>query len=774
MHKEFGYFDDENNEYVITTPLTPRPWENRIWNKDINLQISNHGTGITYKKDHKGRFVLYNYSGHRYLYIYDKEKGILWSPAWFPVNRNLDYYQGRHGLNYTVITGELEGIQVSWKVTVHPQESAELWHLEIKNKGKKKAQLLLVPYFQLDISFKDPYFGPVNLFRARVSEERHCLYIKNHSYRRDAEDYAVCLHSNKKIEKYELSKEAFLKGYSSFSFPKTVVEDDFENLDFAKSTSTSAVGNDLGADPESVGSTPAFALGYDLALGPEKKETIQIELFSEENFGAALKKRRIFAAQDSWHLAVVRHKEAASEWIHTNTLKTNDSDFDRYVNVWIKHQLRYTSQWVLGWNIGFRDSMQDADIYRIFDTSFVRKRILEASRHIYQDGHTVRCWAGLDTKLYYDGGVWYVNTIVDYLRESGDFQILEEVCPFLDGGKSSVLDHMKKTMDFLDKQRGPSGICRMGFGDWNDALNGVDREGKGESVWTSMAFIWSLRSLIELLHRIRDDEEERYRTIARELSGLLNEKFFEGDRYIRAVTDNGEKIGSHTSKEGKIYLNPQSWAIICGVANKERTKSILAQVRKSLYTDFGPILLSPPYTTYNESMGRITGDAPGVVENGANYVHASMFYAYALTLCNLTDEAFDILKCVLPTNPKNPPEISGLEPFSLTNSYEGPASKRPGRAMFSWRTGSAGWFLKVVWDGMIGILPHFDDVKINAKLPLQWGDRIEVSRIIRGKKVFFDFVRSPVRCDDYDLVIYNHTILDYTQMDKVRKILVIL
>jgi len=756
---EYGHFDDERNEYVITTPLTPRPWENRCWNNDLTMQITNHGTATVYERDHEGRFILYNTTRNRYLYLLDKTTGQLWCPAWFPVNTDLDSYHCRHGMNYTVITAGKDGVEVTWRSTVHPSEAVEIWQVEIVNRSGQERDLLVVPYYEIDLAFKDPYFfGSPDLFRPQGAPADGLLYVKNFSRHRDIERYALCYQSDRPIDRYEMAKEVFLKGYASLARPNTILRDEFTN-----------------SEPDKL--APVFAPAYDFSLADGQGETLHVRLFSAESFDAARDKAARYAPADLYAQSLAAHAKLNAELLAENTIHTADAKLDRFVNVWTKHQLRYNAYWNREeFGIGLRDSMQDCDSYRRHDYAFVRRRIGEATRAIYADGHTLRKWAAIDDKLYFDGGVWYVNAIICHVRETGDFALLDDVQPYFaaEGESETVLGHMKRTMDFLDRQRGPDRLCRMGFGDWNDAMNGVDRAGKGQSVWTSMAFIWALRGLVSLLERIGDDDARRYTAIADELRDILNGQFFEGDRYIRAITDEGLKVGSQECDEGQVYVNPQSWAMISGVADDGRARVILKTVQDRLYTPYGPILLSPVYTHNRPDIGRISSDPPGFVENGANYVHASMFHAYGLTLASLPDNAHDIIHRVLPENPNNPTDVSKIEPYQVTNAYEGPASRHAGRSMFPWRTGSAGWMLKVVWDGMLGIIPDFDDVKVRARLPKAFGDRVEATRKIRGAHVSFTFVRGGEQADEnaFDLVIDNDTAIAYDKLADGTKVLV--
>jgi len=755
MHKtKYGYFDTETNEYVITNPLTPRSWENRIWNKKLLLQITNHGTGIGYEKDGQGRFILYNFSGNRFLYIYDLDKKCCWSPAWYPLKTRLTQYEARHGLNYTIIKGSKNNIEVTWSVTVDPEQATEIWHIDVFNNSRRKRNILLVPVTELDLSFKDPYFGPVNLFKTDYSSRSNFLFVKNYSYRCDANDYALGFTSNKKITRFETDKDIFLKEYSTYVNPATILKDDFRN--------SLVSGN----------KTPLFAVRYSLSLKGRQHNRVETAMFTASSSKQAQQQAQQIKKTGSFNKAMHRHKQFYNQLVNSNTVLSRDKDMDNFVNVWTKNQLLFNAYWNRGWQMGFRDCMQDMDIYRIFDTDYVRARILDATRHIYRDGHTVRKWASVDTKKYFDGGIWYINTIVNYIKETGDFDLLNIEEPYFDKGSGSILEHMKQTVAFLDKQRGPDNICRMGFGDWNDALNGVDRQGKGESVWTTMAYMWALQSFIDLLAYLQDKDNKRYQRISNKLKKTLNRSFWEKGRYIRAVTDDGTRLGSPSAKAGKIFLNPQSWAILSDTASPERCTEMLANVRRHLYTDYGCVLLTPAYTEFNENIGRISGDLPGFVENGANYVHACIFYAYALVKAELPDEAWEILHKIMPSNPKNPPEVSRVEPFTITNCIFGPGSGAEGQAMFPWRTGSAGWYLKVIWDGFIGIIPDYENVKINARIPRALGKTVRVRRYIRSTAINFIFTRTTGSGLKYDIIVENNSTVDYLELTEGKTVLV--
>jgi cellobiose phosphorylase len=710
---------DSASEFIIDKPDTPRPWENRLWNNLISIQLNNHGGARVTERDLGERFYRYNESGRRFVYVWDAGSKDLWSPGWLPVRVQLDSYQARHGINYTVITGSRNGISVKWINTVHATEACELWRLTLTNKGTEPRNIAVIPFYEVGLSFRDDYFhGSPDLFRAKWDDSQQLFFLKNHSRQRDGERYALAYHSSQPVDSYELSTEGFLRDYGSYGRPQSILCGDFRN-----------------SIPDRL--PPVFAMRYDLRLIPGKPHNVSVQIYSAESFEEARERIKVLGRRGITSLSLALHREFANRYFADNRVVTPDGVLDRFLNLWTKHQLRYNAYWNREeFGIGMRDAMQDCDMFVMQNAEFSRNRILEATRHIFEDGHTVRKWSRLDLKPYFDGGLWYVNTLCKYLKESGDLELLTVEQPFFDSQTSgTVLAHAKRAMDFLDKTRGPDGLCRMGFGDWNDALNGIDREGKGQSVWTSQAFIWALRPLVELLRYLGDPQADHYEALADKMGKLINKLCFEQDRYIRAINDAGDRIGCEACDEGKIYLNPQSWAMIAGIASPSRVQKMLKAVEARLYTDYGPVLLDPVYTKHRPDIGRITSDPPGFVENGANYVHAAMFHAYGLVLAGYPDKALGVIHRVLPSNPLNSSEASGLEPYMITNAYEGPASDHPGRAMFAWRTGSASWLLKVVWDGFLGILPEYEGLRFNPRLPKAWKGDVRAERRIRSCRI---------------------------------------
>ncbi len=749
-HIPFGHFDDEAREFVITTPRTPRPWQIRLFSERLTLEVTNHGTGVTYEKDLKGRFTLFNYTSHRYLYVRDGETGEVWSPAWLPTRTELDHYECRHGLGYTRLTGRKDDLEVSWHLAIPPDGDdtpREIWWITATNLGPKTKQFAITPFTRVSLPFRDAYHGEVNLFRSEADPGRRWLYIKNWAYPRDAEDYALGLASTIPFSGYELKTEAFLKDYSSFERPHTVAADNF-------------------SESEVTGGAPCLSARYAFTLQPGERTAFGLVMRVAESSAQIATEAAAITQQDLWTPVRDALTKLHAPLLATNHMTSADPGFDRLVNVWVKKQSHYNAVWNRGWGMGFRDCMQDMDVWRIFEPARARARLLDAAAAIYPDGHTLRKWAPRDTKPYFDGGVWFVNSLTNYVAETGDASILSAPAPWVDEPTTAtVLEHGKQAMRFLAETTGPDGICRMGYGDWNDALDRVDQHGQGQSVWTTMAFLWGLDRFLELLDHLGDHDLADLRETGDRMRAVLNERFWDGQWYQRAKTDAGEIVGGQHCEEGQIYLNAQSWAILSRTADPARAKACLASVSQRLMTDYGPLLLAPAYSKHRPDIGRITGDRPGFVENGSNYVHATMFYIHALYTAGLAEEAWDALSRVLPQNPRNPTTNSELEPYLLTNSFHGPGSEKPGKALFPWRTGTSCWFLKIVWEDLLGFFPTFDGLRIAPQLPktLQAAP-LSVVHQTRTGDITVDLVGGERAA--YDLVISAGETIPWNQLRK--------
>ncbi|GHC02751.1 GH36-type glycosyl hydrolase domain-containing protein [Cerasicoccus arenae] len=720
----WGYFDQKNREYVLLSPFSPRPWKNILWNTHYNTHPNQTTGGISYKREDSGETILLNWSGHKYFYLQNVDTGQLFSPGYSPIcNRDFNNFKYRYGLNYSITEIEQYGLRLTITHTVDTENPVEYFETSLHNTGQSTATWRVIFYTDLALNQGSAKFQTANPFSSARSRDGHCLE----------------LHSLEPLT--GKTRTAFLESSDVFGGAL------FTRLDF-----TGTYGNLTRPDalicnwPEADSAIEAPILcGYsEHTLCPGESKDLLIALGLRFN-ATGVDEPRFRSEQ------VRRSKDQQSKWFDDLygklTVSTPDPVFDLYTNTWIKHQLTYSAYWNRGWAKGFRDSNQDAWAFTLLDPQRSRKMILDCLPYQYDDGRTVRKWGPVDRDQYNDGGAWLIFATHAYLAETGDFELLEERAPFFESEEaSSVYEHLKRGADYLWNNRGDRKLCLMPYGDWNDRLTGIGKDGKGQSVWTTMALAQSLRLLAEIAAKVgkandAQSFEQRYRTVTDD----LRREAWNGQWYSRAFTDAGHPVGTPDCAEGSIYLLPQAWSMISGIATEEQIPSVLEATYRYLQVDHGFRLLNPPYTRFDPSIGLLSSTPPGHLENGGNYCHGSMFMAYALGQSGRVDDALDTLKRILPINPQNPPSHSHQEPFSLTNSYYAPEAGKDssGRSYFSWRTGTAGWAFRTAIESILGVVAGIDGLDVRAKLPSDW-DRASMSRNYRNKQIQIEWKRTGI------------------------------
>jgi len=342
-----------------------------------------------------------------------------------------------------------------------------------------------------------------------------------------------------------------------------------------------------------------------------------------------------------------------------------------------------------------------------------------------------------------DSPVWIPRTLVDLIKETGDLSILDKKIPFLGGEADSVDEHVFRALDYLYQNRGAHKICLTGDGDWNDALEGISRDGDAESVWLTIALFDAMNLMAELYEQVgKTDRAKIMHERAMEIKKIVNEVAWDGEWYIYGFTGSGKPIGSHKNKEGKIHLNAQTWAVFSGLADKARAKKAMAAIDKYLGTPLGPALLAPPYAEEAAEVGRIAKLEPGTFENGSVYQHAVAFYIYACVAMGDYEKAYETFVNMLPTNPENYDCRRTSEPYCTGNYYCGPGHPRFGQNFFSWFTGNCSWLLRVGFDEILGIKPENNGLRIQPKIPSEWA-KFSVEKTFRNcrYKIIFDVKR---------------------------------
>ncbi|WOO41469.1 GH36-type glycosyl hydrolase domain-containing protein [Rubellicoccus peritrichatus] len=709
----WGYFDNETKEFVLETPFAPRHWKNILWNKTFNAQPNQASGGISYLREKDGRIILLNWSGEKYIYLQNLKTGQIFNPGFSPIcDKSFSAFECRYGLSTSTTRIEQHGLKVEVVQSVDSKKAQEYFELSLNNLRSNSESWRIIFFADLNLSAGDGKFGADDYFAGSTSQGSRRLEITNKSIPDGS--HTAFLECDHTFGDSLFDLNDFTGVYGSIARPEALLEN--------WPTETRPI------------QSPALAGYIDCELAPHTNKSMLFTL-------GLVSKDQQSSSSLSTKSQVESSRQKQTDWFKNLyeqiEVATPDAEFDLFVNTWIKHQLTYCAYWNRGWGKGFRDSNQDAWAFTLLDPARSRDMILDCLPYQYADGRTVRRWAPIVRDQYNDGGTWLIFATHAYLSETGDTDILNHVSPFFESDESgSVYEHLKRGADYLWDNRGDRGLCLMPFGDWNDRLTGIGKDGKGQSVWTTMALLESLKKLEEIARLTNKSEDvtcfsERHTCLLE----VLRKEAWNGKWYSRAFNDAGDPVGSPDCAEGAIYLLPQAWSILCGIATDEQIPQLIKAVHEELETVHGFRLLSPPYSKYDPSIGHLSATPPGQLENGGNYCHGTMFMAYALCMAKHTDYALDIFKKIFPTNPDNPPAVSRQEPFSLTNSYFAPESgELAGRSLFSWRTGTAGWAFRCAIEGIMGVKADINGLEVRGDLPSGW-NQASMTRTMRGKKL---------------------------------------
>lgn len=717
----FGHFSEDGSEYIFTTPVTPRPMLNYLWNDRFLSGVNQLGGGdgaygnraATYiDPEGKGRAVLFK-DGMRYFYIRDDMTGEFWNPAWYPVKKEYDFYRCRHGLGYSILESRTHNIHSSFRVFVGEQEPCEIWTVKITNESQSERTLKIYPFIEYTLTGYKIYSNYYSNVFSQFNKEKNLMVAFNTTQDRTHEWFNGFVASSLDITGFESSKKQFIGPYGQITAPETVSTGTCKNSLAACEDMVGVVENTLFLKP---GQTIIYHVLFGAADSMEEAVRITEKLF---------KKERI---EEEFETLKVSKKRMAEETV----INTPDLKVNNLINKWIKQQVKLCAEVGRDTGKGFRDQLQDAWAISSFDPRLAREKILETLGYEYSDGRCVRGWLPLDNHIYSDGPTWIAPTVNAYIKETGDFDFLQETVPYLDEGESTVWEHILTAVRYSSGDTGERELVLAHDGDWNDSLNGIGTGGKGESVWTSIALYFALCNVAEMADKIFGDSElaAEMAERAEKIKQAVNRNGWDGRWYLAGYTDEGKKVGSHTEKEGSIYLNSQTWAVMARVAEGARAEQCLKAVDEKLDSPYGPLTLYPAYTSYKPEIGRLTGFIPGIWENGTPYCHGGTFKIVADCYAGRGNKAYETVLKIMPDSETNPSGRSGCEPYALTNMYFGPDNPKSGQTMFAWVTGTAGWMYRAVTQYMLGFYPGYDDITIKPCIPDSW-EKCTIKRVYR-------------------------------------------
>jgi len=743
---KWGHFDNKNKEYVITRPDTPLPWINYLGCDDYCGLISNTAGGYSFYKDARERRLLrYRYNnipmdrGGRYLYIRDNKSGDYWSATWQPVQKDLDEYsyECRHGLGYTKIRSEYEGITTHTTYFVPLGENLEIWMIKIKNDSRKPRDLSVFSFVEFCLwdALNDMTDYQYNLNIGETSYSDGIIYHLSR-YRVDEAYFSYFACANGKVAAFDSQRRDFLGDYGSLEKPEAVINGKCRNS-------------------IACGWAPVGAHQVKAALKPKEEKTLIFVLGYSEKMADAQRLVKKFSSEEN----VKRELEKLNKHWEANlaklSVKTEDEDVNTMVNIWNQYQVRTTFNWSrsasyyeagIGRGMGFRDSNQDTMgfVYQIPER--VKGRIIDLASTQFERGDAYHQYSPLTKKGngrgYSDDHLWLILSTASYIKETGDTDFLSESVPYDTGKPSSMYEHLERAIEFSGTNVGPHGLPLIGFADWNDCLNLSVHKGKNkaESVMVAMMFVAACTEMARLAEASgRNDDIAKYSTLAKEMSDTINEKAWDGEWYVRAFDDDGNPVGSSKNKEGKIYLETQPWAVMSGVADSERAKKCMDSVKKLLATEHGILILQPSYSKHYPELGSISVYPPGLKENGAIFCHPNPWAMMAETMIGHGDQAFTYYKAIMPA--ARPSQIHKTEPYVYCQMIAGIDHKDFGEGKNSWLTGSAAWNLIASTQWILGIRADYKGLIVDPCIPKDW-DGFEAKRHFRGSDYYIT-VRNP-------------------------------
>ncbi|MGD0835569.1 MAG: glycosyl transferase family 36 [Polyangia bacterium] len=745
LSNPYGYYDAERREYVITRPDTPTPWFNFIGEGRYGGIVSNTGGGFAFDRDPKNRRVSrYRYNAlpadqpGRYVYLRDMASGKVWSPTAQPTREvKLARFECRHGAGYTKIASTYGGIAASLLYFVPPAPAdetcpCELWVLKVKNLGKKPRKLRSFSY--LELSFTDALGDQLNLdwcqhiLEARVKDG---IITSKTRFAPTTSFFGASLAP----VGFETDREVFVGPWRDLGHPAMVEKGKPTNTQAARGNNIASLCHDIkllpGQEKEIV-----FVLG--ITDTPERIAGVVERYRDPDQVAAALA-----ALEADW-----------SDYLGRFTVQTPDPVMNAMLNVWNPIQCRTTLFWSrfvsayetgTGRGMGTRDSAQDT-LGTVHNAAERARATLNMLWHLqYRDGHT---WhqvlpltgeggPGLAAEFphwpqwFSDDHLWLILAVCAYLRETGDLEYLGHAIAYWDGGEATIWDHMLRGVEFTLQHRGPHGLPRMGFSDWDDTLNVDHGSGKAESVWCGQHFCRALLDLAELGdHLGKTADAKRFRNLHAEMAAILNRVAWDGAWYARAFDDQGRPVGVKSEAQHKIALNTQTWAVIGEAAPRARARHAMDSVHQKLNSEYGLALLWPAYTQGDPRIRGTTTYPPGAKENGGIFCHANTWAIVAAAKLGLADRALLYYRQITPFTRKDVERMK-VEPYVYCGNIAGPEHPQFGYARNAWLSGTASWAYVAATQWILGIRPTYRGLMIAPVVPDQWRG-FRVTRIFRA------------------------------------------
>ena len=786
MKKTFGHFDDAGREYVITDPKTPWPWINYLGNEDFFSLISNTAGGYSFYKDAKFRRITrYRYNnvpmdnGGRYFYINDN--GTVWSPGWKPCKTPLDFYECRHGMSYTRITGAKDGIQASVLFFVPLHTWAEVQKLTLTNTSDqtKKFKLYSFAEWCLWNAATDMENFQRNFSTGEVEVDGSVIYHKT-EYKERRNHYAF-YSVNAPVDGFDTDRETFIGLYNEFRDPQQVMDGTCGN-------SIAHGWSPIASHYIEVELAPGQSKDYVFMLGYVENE--QEEKFAEETPGLLhsgsspiinkAKAQALMASYDTVEKVDAAFAELKIYWdnlLGVYSVQSPEEKLDRMVNIWNQYQCMVTFNMSrsasffesgIGRGMGFRDSNQDlvGFVHQIPERA--RERIIDIASTQFPDGGCYHQYQPLTKRGNNDIGggfnddpMWLIFGTVAYIKETGDFTILDEPVPFDNepGSEVSLMEHLRVSFNHVVENLGPHMLPLIGRADWNDCLNlncfswdpnesfqtteNKTEGSKAESLMIAGLFVVCGRDYVELCAKVGlAQEAERAQKLVDDMVEAVKKHGWDGEWYLRAYDYFGRKVGSNENEEGKIFIESQGWCTMAGIGLEEgMVQKALDSVKERLDCEHGIVLNNPAFTKYVVEYGEISSYPAGYKENAGIFCHNNPWVIIGETVLGRGDYAWDYYRKICPSYTEENSALHKVEPYVYSQMIAGKDAAKPGEAKNSWLTGTAAWNWYAITQYILGIKPAYDGIQIDPCICSQWKE-YKVTRRFRGS-VYEITVKNP-------------------------------
>ena len=711
-------YTPDGRELRCHTAEPPRRFDNILYNQVYFAQLDQTMHGVP---ELSGRhmtdqgWVSNVVSRERIVYVRDDESGVVFSAGFAPVCRQYEQYCCTSGLNYQIIENVTDGLKVTWRLYIPAgDDPLEIWDVRVENLTDRPRRLSLVTELAMECDGVD-LFGGFLYRRTAFVPEANALFVQQDGERHLTIDFPfhnAFVTADRPVASWCGNQAAFCGPRGNLANPDALRVALIPPVPASRYTPTGTLQVQVSVAPGTHADT-RFLIGA-------CDRPPMIERLRARYLGGNLETDADFTAMCAERQAMMANIQ----------VQVPDAAMPPKFNIWLKQQIHHGAVHCR-WGIkGYRDIVQQAQGVLTQAPELAHLILRKACAHQYSDGFALRGWHPIDPMRYADSAQWMVSAITEYLKETGNFEFLAEDVPFFDYGTATVYEHLRRAMLRLHTDRGAHGLCKIFFGDWNDSLTGVGRQGRGESVWLSMAFCRDALLMAELASEVSNPRDAlQFQRWHEEMVKALNAHAWDGAWYLCALDDDGLPIGSQANEAGKIFLNMQSWAQLGRVCDEKHWQAAWSSVQSHLDTGWGFKLNWPTYMEPVANVGRMSYMRPGICENGSVYTHGNVFMLVALLERGMADEALALLQAIDPVNARRPVVN---QPNSYFNGCLGPdAVEGPGMAEHVWATGSAAWLFFALTEYLLGLRRTYRGIVLQPCFPSAW-DTASITRTYRG------------------------------------------